>query len=155
MEHEPSAERREGEDRRAWPTSAWDAFRLRGRRARARRSEERGRVYFVERFNAWTFGLILALIGLTLADGVLTVHLLGADCGEANPVMSFFLGRGLTSFFLGKYVLTVAGLPFLLVFKNYYLFGTRFRVGYLIPVFVGMYAGLLTYQIWLLLMVVS
>ena len=47
------------------------------------------------------------------------------------------------------------GLPVLLVFKNYSLFGTRFRVGYLIPMFLGLYALLLVYQLSLLQSVFS
>ena len=46
--------------------------------------------------------------------------------------MAHLLGRGHHAFLAGKYILTAAGLPFLVVFKNYRLFGTRFRVGYLV-----------------------
>ena len=51
---------------------------------------------------------------------------------------------------VGKYVLTVMGLPVFLIFRNHYLFGTRVRVGYLIPASVAMYAVLLGYQIILI-----
>ena len=44
----------------------------------------------------------------------------------------------------------MVGLPLLLIFKNYYLFGTRFRVGYLIPLIVVMYLVLIGYQLVLM-----
>ena len=50
------------------------------------------------------------------------------------------------AFLIGKYVLTAVGLPLLLIFKNHCLFGTRFRVGYLILVIVALYLVLIAYQ---------
>ena len=38
----------------------------------------------------------------------------------------------------------------LLVYKNYPMFGTRFRVGYLLPVFFSLYLVLAAYQVYLL-----
>jgi hypothetical protein len=125
----------------------WDAFRFRGRRVRNRRASEHARPYLVDRFPARTFLLVMMLIGLTLADGLLTLQLMDGDCHETNPIMCYLLGKGIGVFLLGKYLLTVGGLPVLLVFKNYYLFGTRFRVGYLIPVFVAAYLVLVTYEV--------
>ena len=57
--------------------------------------------------------------------------------------MNRLLEHGVLPFLLGKYLLTVIGLPVLLIFKNYYLFGTRVRVGYLIPLLVVLYASYL------------
>ncbi len=139
-----------GPDRRKRPTSPWDALRFGGRRMRARRTEEHCRHYFVDRFSGAMFALVVGLLVFTLVDGVITLHLLDADCEEMNPVMEYLLGKGLMPFLFGKYILTAAGLPLLLVFKNYYLFRTPFRVGYLIPVFVGLYLILLGYQVSLL-----
>ena len=80
----------------------------------------------------------------------MTLLLLGTGCEEINPAMGYLLRRGPLHFLLGKYALTTAGLPFLLIFRNFHLFRTRFRVGYLIPVFVGLYLILLGYQIALM-----
>jgi hypothetical protein len=148
-------ERRRDSDRRRQPTRFWDIFRLRGRRGNVRRAPERQQPRLVERFSTASFCLIMALIACTIVDGVITLQLLDGNCVEANPVMAFLLHRGYGAFFLGKYVLTVAGLPVLLVFKNYSLFGTRFRVGFLIPIFLGLYVLLLVYQLSLLQSVFS
>ena len=90
--------------------------------------------------------MIVGLLALTLADGVLTIELLDRASEEVNPVMALLLGRSRQAFLVGKYILTAAGLPFLVVFKNHRLFGTRFRVGYLFPAFIGLYLILVSYQ---------
>jgi hypothetical protein len=146
----PQPNERRRQDRRKKPTSFWDAFRLRGRRLRNRRAEQHRQPYFVDRFSATMFGLVLALLLLTIVDGLITLNLMARDCQEINPLMRYFLGKGPVAFLLGKYVLTAAGVPVLLIFKNYYLFGTRFRVGYLLVLFVLLYLGLIAYQIQLL-----
>ena len=137
-------------DRRRRPPTAWDAFRPRGRRIRRRRVQERHEPYFVDLIDGSTFGLAVLLLLLTVIDGAVTLVLLGAGCEEINPAMGYLLRQGPTQFLLGKYLLTTAGLPFLLVFRHFPLFGTRFRVGYLLPVFVGLYLVLLGYQLALI-----
>ncbi len=87
---------------------------------------------------------------MSILDAAITLILIEDGCEEVNPVMGFFLSHGPLSFLMGKYVLTVAGIPVLLIFKNFYLFGTRLRVGYLIPIFIFLYAVLIGYQFTLL-----
>lgn len=142
--------RRAGSDRRRGPTAPLDAFRGAGRRTWVRRREERQGAFFLDRFDAFTLALIVALLGLTVVDGVLTIELLDVNSEEFNPLMHHLLTRGHTAFLLGKYILTAAGLPFLLVYQNYRMFGTRFRVGFLFPVFLTLYLTLVVYQVHLL-----
>jgi membrane protein implicated in regulation of membrane protease activity len=87
---------------------------------------------------------------LTIADGVLTIELLDTNSEEMNPIMAHLLLQGYQAFLLGKYILTAAGLPFIVVYKNYPMFGTRFRIGFLLPIFVGLYVVLIFYQARLL-----
>jgi hypothetical protein len=137
-------------DRRRRPTSPLDAFRLRGRRIRPRRSEERYATFFSDRFDAMTLAMVVTLLSLTVVDGVLTLELLDLNSEEANPFMGHLLKRGPLDFLLGKYVLTAMGLPFIVVYKNYPMFKTRFRIGFLLPVFISLYVALITYQCKLL-----
>ena len=125
-------------------------FRLRGRRTWPRREQERRGGYFVDRFDAMTLAMIVGLLVLTIADGVLTIELLDTNSEEINPLMAHLLLKGNNVFLLGKYILTAAGLPFLVAYKNYRMFGTRFRVGFLLPLFVGLYVALVVYQAKLL-----
>jgi hypothetical protein len=138
-------------DRRAKPTSAWGAFPPAGRRVQLRRAVEHARPYFVDRFSAMTFVSLLLLLLGCLLDAALTIYLIEAGGTEINPLMKRLLDKGILPFFLGKYLLTVGGLPLLLVFKNHYLLGTRLRIGHLIPAFVVAYAILLCYQVCLIL----
>ena len=93
--------------------------------------------------------MAIALLLLTITDGVFTVLLLDADCEEFNPVMAYMLERGVHDFLVAKYVLTVTGTVFLLSLRTYPLFGTRFRVAHVLPVLVALYVLLLGYQAYL------
>jgi Domain of unknown function (DUF5658) len=146
MSHEQNRGERSAGDRRRRPTSPLDAVRGTGRRKAPRRTEERAVSFFVDRFDAMTLAMIVALLALTIADGVLTIELLDRATEEVNPFMAVLLGRSRQAFLVGKYILTAAGLPFLVVFKNHRLFGTRFRAGYLFPAFIGLYLILVSYQ---------
>jgi hypothetical protein len=141
-----SDERRCEPDRRGEPTRLWDAFSLTGRRQGNRRADERRRPHFVDRFSSATFVLVLLLLTASIVDAVLTIHLLREGADELNPLMDHLLARGIQPFLLVKYVLTAGGLPLLVIYQNHYLFGTRVRVGHLIPIAVAMYAILIGYQ---------
>jgi hypothetical protein len=143
-------ERRARPDRRKTPTTPWLAFSWKGRRQRNRRAEEHRRPYFVDRFSAMTFAVVLALLIASIADACLTIRLLQAGANEVNPLMDHFIGRGVQAFLVAKYLLTVSGLPLLLICQNHYLFGTRLRVGYLIPIAVLLYIILIGYQLMLM-----
>lgn len=136
-------------DRRSRPTSPLDAFRASGRRVRPRRSKERLGAFFTDQFDAFTLAMVMTLLGLTITDGVLTLELLDFNSVEANPFMGHLLKQGPFAFLLGKYVLTAMGMPFIVVYKNHPMFDTRFRVGFLLPVFISMYVALIFYQ-WML-----
>src|SRR6478735_1548397 len=90
-------------DRRRRPTGPLDAFRLSGRRARVRRENDKGEIYFLDRFPARTMALVIAVLGMTLLDGVLTLELLDTNSEEINPLMRRLLEYGPLWFLLGKY----------------------------------------------------
>jgi hypothetical protein len=141
-----------GYDRRHRPTRPWDVLWTPGRRREVRRARDRAaaRVGFTDRHGPIALVLAIALLLLTLLDGVLTLILLDQRHEEANPVMAYLIRRGVLSFLCGKYVLTAASLPVVLSLKNYRMFGTRFRVRALLPIFVGLYLLLAAGQVALL-----
>jgi Domain of unknown function (DUF5658) len=140
-------EQRDRPDRRRRTLPFWHPRRLHGRRSTNRRNEGTGEPYFVERISAPVFLMSSLLLVLTLIDGIFTIALLEADCVEANPVMRYLLDRGPVHFLVGKYLLTALFLPVSLVMNRYRLFGTRFRVGHLVPIVAGMYLVLIGYQL--------
>jgi hypothetical protein len=147
---EPAADGRTQPDRRQSPTSVWGSFPPAGRRMRQRRADEHRRAYFVDRFPPMLFAFLLMLLLASIVDGLLTLRLIEAGGEEVNPLMARLLNFGVFPFLLGKYLLTAVGLPLLVIFKNHYVFGTRIRVGYLIPGLVALYAILICYQLVLM-----
>jgi hypothetical protein len=143
-------ERRCGCDRRGKTASLRTAFWPLGQRSRCRRKSDRIRPHFVDRFSTGAFVLIMMLLIASIVDAILTVDLLREGAYELNPLMDHFLEYGVQPFLLVKYLLTAAGLPVLLIYQHHYLFGTRVRVGYLIPVAVTLYGVLIVYQLVLI-----
>ena len=103
-----------------------------------------------ERFPISACLLVFTLISLTLADGIFTLLLLDHHFEEANPAMRLLLRRGPIAFVVGKYALTVVGLPILLIFRRRRLFLPWLRVEHILPTLVAFYVVLLIYQISLL-----
>ena len=138
-----------GGDRRRRGLPLWHPWRLRGRRMKNRRAKDHDRPYLVDRIDGRAFLMAALLLMLTLADGVITVVLLDRGCEEANPLMRLLLRQGIVPFLVGKYVLTALFLPVALVLHQYRLFGTRVRVGQIVPLVVALYVVLIVYQITL------
>jgi hypothetical protein len=138
-------------DRRRRPTRPWDFLTTPGRRSTLRRSDrgDASRFRFVDRYSPRTGVLVVLVLLFTLTDGVLTLLLLDHSCEEANPLMAYLVERGPLWFLGGKYLLTAVGLAVFVVLKYYRLFGTRFRLGYFIPILAGLYIVLLIYQVLL------
>jgi hypothetical protein len=149
MNSDSNENRRSLPDRREEPTGPWDALPPAGMRMRARRAEEHARPYFVDRFPPLLLVAIVLLLTASVADAVITIRLVNAGGTEVNPLMDQLMKQGLLPFVVGKFLLTAVGLPLLLIFGNFYLFRTRFRVKYLIPLFVGLYLALISYQLCL------
>jgi len=103
--------------------------------------------YLVDRVSWPVFALAALLLVLTLVDGVITLLLLDRGFEEANPVLRFLLDRSTSAFFVAKYLLTALFLPRRPGDEQYRLFGTRFRVGHLIPIVAVLYLVLIVYQI--------
>jgi hypothetical protein len=128
-------------DRRRRPTRAWDFLFTPARRQTIRRTDDPSSYpyHFVDRPGQSTILWTLSLLLLTILDGVLTLLIIADSQGEANPVMAYLIRRGVLWFILGKYAMTVAALPVLLIFKNYRMFGSSLRVGHTLPVLVSLY----------------
>ncbi len=135
---------------RSTSLSLWVKMRLAASRIRSRGWRGVATTVLVDRFPPLTLLLVLLLLLLTLADGILTLLLLDHHFEEANPAMRILLRSGPTSFVMGKYVLTVIGLPILLIFRRRSVFLPCLRVEHVLPALVVGYVFLLLYQIGLL-----
>jgi Domain of unknown function (DUF5658) len=150
MSCEPLRTEFRGPDRRRRPTRPWDVFLGYRRRQASRRAEDDAKPQFADRFPRSSFWFAVLLLVLTIADGVITLVLLDSGCEEVNPLMRYFLRQGPMAFLWGKYLITAAFIPLTLSLNRSLVFGRRFRVGDLLPVFVLLYLALILYQLTLL-----
>jgi hypothetical protein len=107
-------EQRGAPDRRRRPTSWPSRYWLVGRRRGGRRAGEQQDVY-VDRYGPWEWAAIAVLIGLSLADLLMTLDLLRHGGSEANPLMQWALDQGVPVFVGLKLGLTLLGALVLLV----------------------------------------
>lgn len=67
--------------------------------------------------------LILSILLLCILDAHFTLHLLQMGGVELNPIMIVLLEKNVALSLVLKYLITAAGLIFLLVHKNFRIFG--------------------------------
>ena len=102
-------ENRRSRDRRINRKSSLKYFLFKGRRERIRREEDRGKVFFFDRYDPKLFAAITAILMLSITDALLTLILIAKGSSELNPVMAYFLQHGLLHFIVAKYTLTSVG----------------------------------------------
>ncbi len=90
--------------------------------------------------------LALAVLGLSIVDGLATLWLTAAGVEEANPLMRQLLAWGPGPFLIVKLLMTAAGLPFLVRVREHALFGTSLRSGHVLLALAGTYAMLIGYE---------
>ncbi len=140
-----------GPDRRKRPTNPLSLHSLLyGRRRKPRRVEDRAVHYYVDRYGPASLALFLLSLLFSVADAFITLELIEAGGRELNPVMLFFLQWGIAPFLTVKFGLTISGLLFLLLHKEYHLFGWRIRGKHVMVFALGLYAVLILYESTLL-----
>ena len=92
---------------------------------------------------------VLAILGLCVLDGMLTVILMKHGASELNPVMALFLPHDLLSFALVKIGLTGAGLCVLVACSRMRLF-RRVPGELFVYAVLGVYMWLIAYELRLL-----
>jgi len=123
-----------------------------GRRHRPRRRPEAQRPYCPDRFSSRLFMAVALVIGLSLTDALLTLVLIARGATEVNPVMAYWLTHGPEVFVGVKYLLTCLPLLVLLTIAERDLGVGGTRVRHLFPLFIGAFAMVVGWQIYLMLM---
>jgi hypothetical protein len=137
-----SNERRSG-DRRSRPTPFLSRYTFfGGRRASDRRYGHVANTY-VDRYEPWVGGVLVAIGLLCALDAVLTLLYLQKGGEEANPIMDEVIQWGPQTFVLVKCGVTNAGLMILCLHKNF-----RYVKG-VMGALLGIYALLTLYHLWL------
>jgi len=148
QKQELGEERRSNTDRRHYSlTSLWQAI-VQPRRMAGRRSADR-RFPMLDRFDGGLLALAILLMGLSVLDSVFTLTLLARGGTEANPVMNWLLGHSVWAFSSVKMLLTGMAAIVLVATSNLLMFG-RVRARSILAAMVGLYCGLIVYELALL-----
>ncbi|MCU0724235.1 MAG: DUF5658 family protein [Planctomycetes bacterium] len=131
-----------GGDRRRRPTPMLSRYTLWGRRRNMRRASEMANSY-VDRYGFRVAAVLAGILILCVLDAVFTLLYLQKGGGELNPLMRRAIEAGTGPFIAIKCGLTIAGILFLALHKNF-----RFVKG-LIAGVLGFYLLLLGYHLYL------
>jgi hypothetical protein len=132
-------DRRSGRERRHVTIAAYLYGALHPRRRAGRR--DRDRIYpVIDWHRPRVLAVALAILGLCVTDGVLTIVLLQAGAVEINPVMRLFLPNSLGAFAAAKLSLTAAGMMVLVA-------ASQMRLLRFIPGEIILYAVLAAYVV--------
>jgi len=149
------AEKRCGGDRRTHQFPKIKYLLLSGKRARARRQEDRYRTFYFDRYSSKLFAAIVAILFLSVLDALLTLHLIEGGSKELNPVMSYFLKYGPLVFLVAKYFLTCIGVIILLLFRNAFLKRSTTHTQNLFSYIIGAFSTVIVWELFLIFFVVS
>jgi hypothetical protein len=142
-------ERRSGMERRQSGLTAYWRGALQPRRRAGRRIEDQ-QYPVVDWHSPRVWFVVLAILGLCVLDGVLTVMLIAHGAEEANPFMAKFVPHQLGWFAAIKLGLTATGVFVLVACSRMRLFRSALRGEALLYVVLGVYAALIAYELRLL-----
>jgi hypothetical protein len=143
-----SSDRRSGAERRHTTLAAYWRGALRPRRFAGRR--RRDRIYpVIDWHSPRVLALVVAILGLCVLDGALTITLMSHGAEEANPVMALFLPHNLLWFAAVKLALTTVGMVVLVACSRMRLFRAIPGEAVLYVV-LALYAALVVYELRLL-----
>ena len=128
-------DRRIGIDRRRRPTPPLSRYALQGRRRQTRRRSSDPPHYYVDRLGGSIWLVILAILLMQVLDAYLTIARLQGGAVELNPIMRHLLSRSENLFLTVKLTVSVLGLLFLGIHKNYPL--ARPGLGLLLALFLA------------------
>ena len=143
-------ESRCGEDRRINNKARLKYLCFNGRRERIRREEDRGKIFFFDRYTPRLFAAITAILMLSVFDALLTIILIDSGSSELNPVMAYFLKQGLLEFIAAKYFLTSMGVVVLLIFKNIFLSRAKIHTSSLFTAVIIAFSAVIAWELFLI-----
>lgn len=145
-------ERRSGKDRRLLNVPWYQQLFTRGNRVGVRREDDRNRPVCLDRYGKSLLVVIMSIVCLSLLDALLTLILV-AEHGakEMNPILAVYLDIGTKTFLFVKYMLTVASIFILLLYKD--AITQRFRTGRFSFVLVAfVFGSVIIWEAYLLLL---
>jgi hypothetical protein len=147
MEQITQNDQRTQQDRRRNPSSPGSICLLGGKRKHVRRAEDAKRGYYVDLYSKRSVFIISTILIMSIIDGYLTLSLVEQGAMEANPIMRFYLQLNTPLFLCVKYVVSYMSVFLLLIHKNFYVFKTSISVKQVILGILGIYAGLIVWEV--------
>ncbi len=144
-----TTERRSGEDRRAKRFGNLRWFLKTGQRRHIRREADRRKINQLDSYPKDLFVVIILVLGLSVADGILTLWLIDKGATELNPVMAYYLKQGPQIFMLAKYLLTASVVIIVVVMNYAFLRLLKIQFGQLLKVFAGCFAMVVAWELFL------
>lgn len=141
-------ERRKGLDRREYTLGTLVRCTVSPRRMAGRRVSDR-RYAMLDRFDSGVVTLAIALVVLSVMDSVFTLTLISRGGSEVNPFMNALLQHSVWAFAGFKMLLTALPAIILAATGNLLLFN-RWRARSVLAALVGLYLGLIVYELVLL-----
>lgn len=141
-------ERRGSPERRVYSSGTLLRSAVAPRRMVGRRVSDR-RYPMLDRFDSGMFALAVILMLLSITDSLFTLTLLSRGGTEVNPFMNALLGHSVWAFTVVKMLLTAIPAIVLVAAGNLLLFN-RWRARSILAAMVGLYLGLVAYEIVLL-----
>ncbi|MFT7211821.1 MAG: hypothetical protein ACI9XK_002068 [Granulosicoccus sp.] len=118
------------------------------RRMDPRRSPDR-KYPIIDRLDNGAVALAVALMILSVMDSIFTLTIISHGGSEVNPFMNALLEKSVTAFTVMKMLLTAIPALILVATANI-MFLNRWRARSLLATMVGLYAGLICYELLLL-----
>jgi hypothetical protein len=144
-----AADRRGPKDRRACPTKCLSRYTLTGRRRAARRHSEASD-YYVDRLELRHLLMIALIFVLCVLDCGMSVRIHQWGGSEINWLAAGLLHGSPVPLLMFKLGLTLSGLAFLLLHKNFKLLGLV-RAGDVIGFVLAVYMALFGYEVYAVL----
>jgi hypothetical protein len=139
-------EKRQIKDRRQKPTSPLCRYTLTGRRKKARRSDELSD-YYVDKYEKNLLAATGSILIFCILDAFFTLNILQTGGTEHNPLMLFFMKKNLLLTLIIRFLFTAGCVLFLLIHKNFRLFGV-IKARLLFYLVFSIYSVLIIYEFY-------
>lgn len=140
--------RRENEERRRYSLKTLSRCLISPRRFNGRRSSDR-RFPVLDKFDSGVGFFAVGLMMLSVMDAIFTLTLIANGGSEVNPIMDWMLQINVVVFVSVKMFLTGIAAVLLVAMNNVLVF-KRFRARSILAAAVGLYCGLIVYELGLL-----
>jgi hypothetical protein len=144
-------ERRQLKDRRLTPTKPLGRYTFIGRRRKARRLNEANN-YYVDKYELRYLILISLIIVFCILDFYFSFKIYQHGGFELNLMMSIFMKMNQALSLSSKFLITVVGSVFILIHKNFKLFGV-IKTNFFIYLIFSIYFVLILYEFYSLVLI--